>query len=171
MKKLITTFFALIAMLALVSPLYAAETTFISAEEIEGMTVVSQTGEELGEIESVRVDPQSGEIKFVNISKGGAIGIGEEETAVPFEALRFDRQNERATLTVNESKLDNAPQQANMSDDEFHRNLESHYGIGPAWEGESDRIETDPTRSTEEENQLETEPFEPTGLSRPGRYY
>jgi sporulation protein YlmC with PRC-barrel domain len=170
MKKLITAFFALVAMLALVSPLYAADygkksdkagTTFISTEELKGMTVVSQTGEAIGEIESVKVDQQSGEIKFVNISKGGVIGMGEQETAVPFEALRFDQQNERVTLTVNESKLDNAPQQANMSDDEFQRNLESHYGIAPAWEGSKSK----------EDSQLETEPLEPTGLSRPGRYY
>jgi sporulation protein YlmC with PRC-barrel domain len=125
MKKLITTFFALIAMLALVSPLYAADdyrtgTSFLSAEEIEGMKVVSQTGEEIGEIESVKVDHQSGEIKFVSISTG----IG-EETAVPFEAIRFDQHNERATLTVNENKLDNAPEQANMSDDEFQQSGKS----------------------------------------------
>lgn len=184
MKKLTTTFFALIAMLALVGPLYAGDygkksdkagATSMSAEEMEGMKVVSQTGEEIGEIKSAKTDHQSGEIKFVTISKGGVMGMGEEETAVPFEALRLDEQNERATLTVNESKLDNAPQQANMSDEEFQRNLESHYGVAPAWEGESNQIETDPARSTDEnqtdKNPLETEPFDPTGLSEPGRSF
>lgn len=179
MKKLITIFFALIAMLALVSPLYAGDygkksdkagTTSMSAEKMEGMKVVSQTGEEIGEIKSAKTDQQSGKIKFVTISKGGVLGMGEEETAVPFEALRLDEQNERATLTVNESKLDNAPQQANMSDDEFQRNLESHYGVAPAWEGESNQMETDPARSTDE-NPLETEGTEPTGLSEPGRSF
>ncbi|MGB3221876.1 MAG: PRC-barrel domain-containing protein [Desulforhopalus sp.] len=176
MKKIITTFFTLVAILALVSPLYAAGDygkesdkagkTFISAEKLQGMKVASQTGEEIGEIKKVKLDPQSAEIKFVTISKGEAMG---EETPVPLEAFRFDQQNEQLVLTINESKLDNAPQQANMSDDEFVRNLESHYGVAPAWEGGSDQSETD-TRSTEE-NPLETEPFEPTELSEPGRYF
>src|SRR5690606_4605817 len=98
MKNLITTFFALVAMLALVSPLYAAGeydkksdkagATSMSADEMEGMKVVSQTGEEIGEIKSAKVDQQSGDIKFVTISKGGVLGMGGEDIAIPFEALR-----------------------------------------------------------------------------------
>jgi sporulation protein YlmC with PRC-barrel domain len=176
MKKIITTFFALVAMLALVSPLYAAGdygkksdkagSASISAEEIQGMQVVSQTGEEIGEIKSATTDQESGKIKFVTISKGGVLGMGGEDVAIPFEALRLDQQNEQATLTVNESKLENAPQQANMSDDEFQRNLESHYGVAPAWEGESDKMD-DPARSMEQD-QLETDPTRPMDPSQPG---
>jgi sporulation protein YlmC with PRC-barrel domain len=178
MKKIITTFFAFVAMLALVSPLYAAGdygkesdkagSASISSEEIQGMQVVSQTGVEIGEIKSATTDQNSGKIKFVTISKGGVLGMGGEDIAIPFEALRLDQQNEQATLTVNESKLDNAPQQANLSDDEFQRNLESHYGVAPAWEGESKQMETDPTRSMDQEH-METDPTRPMDPSQPGQ--
>ncbi|MGB3221878.1 MAG: PRC-barrel domain-containing protein [Desulforhopalus sp.] len=178
MKKLITTFFAFVAMLALVSPLYAtgdygkesdkAGSANITAEEIEGMQVVSQTGEEIGEIQRASIDEQSGKVKFVTISKGGVLGMGGENIAIPFEALQFDQQNERVTLTVNESKLDNAPQQANMSDEEFQRNLQSHYGVAPAFEGESNQMETDPTRSMDQDH-LETDPTKPMDPSQPGQ--
>ena len=178
MKKIITTFFAFVAMLALVSPLYAAGdygkksdkagSASISAEEIQGMQVVSQTGEEIGEIKSATTDQDTGKIKFVTVSKGGVLGMGGEDVAVPFEALRLDQQNEQATLTVNESKLENAPQQANMSDDEFQRNLESHYGVAPAWEGESKPMETDPTRSMDQDH-LETDPTRPMDPSQPSQ--
>lgn len=194
MKKLITTFFALVAMLALVSPLYAAGeydkksdkagaasatgdygkdtgatgSANITAEEIQGMQVVSQTGEEIGEIQRASIDEQSGKVKFVTISKGGVLGMGGEDIAIPFEALQFDQQNERATLTVNESKLDNAPQQANMSDEEFQRNLQSHYGVAPAFEGESNQMETDPTRSMDKDH-LETDPTRPMDPSQPSQ--
>lgn len=190
MKTSITTFFALVAMLALVSPLYAtgeydkksdkagatsmtgekAGATSMSAEELEGMKIVSQTGEEIGEIQSAKTDLQSGQINFVTISKGGVLGMGGEDIAIPFEALNFDKQNERATLTVNESKLDNAPQQANMSDDEFQRNLESHYGVAPAFKGDSKQMETDPTRSMDQ-NHMESDPtrtMDPSQPSQPG---
>jgi hypothetical protein len=125
------------------------------------MQVVSQTGEKLGEIDSVKTDPQSGQIRFVTITKGGILGMGGEDIAVPLEAFRIDQQNQRATLTVNETMLDNAPQQANMSDDEFQRNLEQHYGVAPAWKGDSKKMGTDPS-------QMETDPSLPMEQHQPG---
>jgi sporulation protein YlmC with PRC-barrel domain len=102
-----------------------------STDELKGMQVLSQTGEKLGRINSVNTDPMSGLIKFITISKGGFGGVGGEDIAVPMEALRIDRSYHRATLVVDEIKLDNAPHQANMSDDEFQRNLEHYYGVAP----------------------------------------
>jgi sporulation protein YlmC with PRC-barrel domain len=166
MKKL-TTFIAAVAMMAFASPLYAAgdagtttesgqpgSAQVQSPDELKGMQVVSQTGEKLGKIDSVKTDPQSGQIRFVTITKGGVLGMGGEDIAVPLEAFRIDQQNQRATLTVNESMLDNAPQQANMSDDEFQRNLEQHYGVAPAWKGDSKKMGTDPS-------QMGTDPSQP----------
>jgi len=161
MKKSITTAFALVAMMAIASPLYATEKDYgmdsdktdttgsqnISANEIEGMSLVSQSGMEIGEINSVKTDQSSGKVTFVTITKGGVLGIGGEDVAIPFEALRLDKQNEQAILAVSESMLDNAPQQADMSDNEFQKNLESHYGLAPAWDGKSDQMKTDSTKS------------------------
>jgi sporulation protein YlmC with PRC-barrel domain len=146
MKKL-TVFIAGVAMMALAGPLYAVgasgRTTVNknmtgsiqvqSAEELKGMKVFSQAGEKIGQIKSVNTDPMSGLIKFITIYKGGFAGMGGEDIAVPEEALRIDQTYHRATLMVNESKLDNAPHQARMSDDEFQRNLEQYYGVAPDW--------------------------------------
>jgi sporulation protein YlmC with PRC-barrel domain len=176
MKKLTTTFIAAVAMLALSSPLYATgeqnrtsdtqqeagATTAQSAEDLKGMNVVSQNGEAIGSISEVRIDPQSGEVQFVTVTKGGVLGIGGEDIAVPLEAFQFDPQNELATLTVDESKLDNAPQQANKSADEFQRELESHYGISPAWEQETEIDQT-------QQQQLDTDSpsLQEEGKSKP----
>jgi len=144
MKKL-PIFIAGLAMMALASPLYAAgdsATTTAgqdmtgsaqvqSADELEGMQVFSQTGEKLGRIKSVNTDPMSGLVKFITISKGGFAGVGGEDIAVPMEAFQIDRTYHRATLVVDDVKLDKAPHQGNMSDDEFQRNLEHYYGVAP----------------------------------------
>lgn len=143
--KILTIFIAGVAMLALASPLYAAGESgktavrksmtgtaqIQSAEELKGMQVFSQAGEKLGFIKSVNTDPTSGLIKFITISKGGFAGVGVEDIAVPIKAFQIDQTYRRATLTVNEIKLDNAPHQAKMSDDEFQRNLEQYYGVAP----------------------------------------
>ena len=170
MKRFMTIFLALIAVLALVSPLYAAGdygtksdtagTANISAQQLEGMKVVSQSGQDIGEVKNANIDYQTGNVRFVTISRDQA-GSMDREVAVPFEALRLDQQNDQVVLTVNEDKLDNVPQQAGMTDDEFQRRLDSHYGIAPAWEGDAPK----------EKNPLDTKPFKPTGLSEPGRYF
>lgn len=104
-----------------------------SAEEILGMSVVSRDGENIGEIQDIKLDTRTGRVNYVTVQKGGVMGIGGEEgIPVPLEAFQFTQEN--AKLTVDKSKLDNAPKQSGMSDQEFQRGLQSHYGISPAWQ-------------------------------------
>lgn len=175
MKRFTTTVVATVAMLALASPLYAAaeqKTTAdtnpqadafqsLSAEELKGLQVVSPSGEKIGKISDVKSDEQSGTIQFVTISRGGFLGIGGEDTAVSPEAFELDRENERATLTVSESMLDTAPQQANLSDQEFQRELASHYGVSPAWEQETDQGEVRIDRTQQPEVMMDAPHLQP----------
>ncbi len=161
MKKTLLSCVAIAAMLALAVPVFATGKTDMksdskkdhygaaadsdssqhmgmmgrSAEELEGLDVYAQNGEEVGEIEEVAVDEQNGKIKFVILSQGGILGMGDEDIAVAFEALRFEE--DRAILTVDRSKLETAPRQANITDDQFQRDLQNHYGVSPAWDQEN----------------------------------
>jgi len=94
--------------------------------------VFSQTGEDIGEISEVRTDKRSGEVQFVTLTKGG-VGTGGKDIAIPLGAFKLDREKERATLTVSEAMLENAPTQATKSDEDFQRELSNHYGIAPVW--------------------------------------
>lgn len=155
MKKITISLVAVMATLALNCPLYAAgdyqqsqqksqtsarqsSSSSQSAQELLGMKIVSPQGEEIGQIEDIKLNTQSGRINHVTVSKGAVLGVGGEKIAVPLAAFSFDAQADQATLTVDKSKLDNAPQQANMSDDEFSRELQSHYGVSPTWQQQSE---------------------------------
>ncbi len=131
----------------------------ITAEELKGMEVVSQEGEELGGIEQITIDKQSGEVQFVTLSRGGILGIGSEKVAVPLSAFEF--RDDQARLTVDQSKLENVPQQtAEATDSDYLRDLETHYGVAPAW-GKGDtadpaqtwKIDQDPTESQKGDTQ------------------
>lgn len=151
MKKITVSVVTMLTALALTVPAYAAgeKTTGQqsqqmsqqsqqmsqrqSAEEILGMSVVSRDGENLGEIQDIKIDTKNGRISYLTVQKGGVMGIGGEEgIAVPLEAFQFTQDNAR--LTVDKNKLDTAPKAAGMSDQEFQRNLHSHYGVSPAWQ-------------------------------------
>jgi sporulation protein YlmC with PRC-barrel domain len=147
MKKLITIFIALVALPALAGPLFAAgEKKVTSAEELLGMRIVSQAGEEIGEIKDIKFDSESGEVKFITLSRSDALGVEAGEVAAPLGAFEFDTLNDRATLTVDESRLDTAPRQVDLYDENFQSDLESHYGVSPAWEHDSESMMEDPDK-------------------------
>jgi sporulation protein YlmC with PRC-barrel domain len=95
------------------------------------MTVVLRDGENIGKIQDLKIDARNGRVNYVTVEKGGEMGV--EGIPVPLAAFQFTKEN--AKLTVDKSKLDNAPKQSNMSDQEFQRDLENHYGISPTWSG------------------------------------
>lgn len=154
MKKRTLSLIAIMASLCFASPLLAADdwsqqssqpgmsgesttsmsqsSASMSAQDLKGKKVVSQQGEEIGKITEVSQAGEAGEI--VTISRGGVLGMGAEKVSIPKEALSFDAQSDQVTLTVEKSMLDNAPQQAEMSNEEFNRELQSYYGVSPAWQ-------------------------------------
>jgi sporulation protein YlmC with PRC-barrel domain len=104
----------------------------ITADELQGMDVVSKNGEDIGEIEKITIDKQSGKVQFVTISTAGILGMGTTKIAAPLSA--FDIRDDKARLNVDQSRLKNVPQRkAKATDSDYLRDLETHYGVAPAW--------------------------------------
>jgi hyperosmotically inducible periplasmic protein len=72
------------------------------ASKVMGTPVRNLQDEKLGKVENLMVDLSAGRILAVVISSGGFIGIGDELSAVPPAALRFN--TERDTLQLDASK-------------------------------------------------------------------
>jgi hyperosmotically inducible protein len=72
------------------------------ASKVVGTPVKNLQDEKLGKVENLMVDLSAGRIVAVVISSGGFIGIGDELSAVPPAALRFN--TERDTLQLDASK-------------------------------------------------------------------
>lgn len=104
-----------------------------TAGELRGMPVFSRQGEKIGEIEEVIVDDRTAKMKYLTLSKGIFSSIDDEEIALPLEAVSF--QKNQVTLTVDINVLQNAPKQSDLSEEQFRRNLEIHYGVSPSWGG------------------------------------
>ncbi len=135
-----------------------------SADQLRGMKVVNPNGEEIGQIEEVNTDTQTGQVNYVTLSRGGILGVGEDQIAAPVEAFSFDQEQQQAQLVVDQSKLENVPAQAEMDDKSFERELESHYGVSPAWEGEQQNqdIQMEDTQM-EDDTQIEMDEENKTG--------
>ncbi|MEL6422792.1 MAG: PRC-barrel domain-containing protein [Pseudomonadota bacterium] len=84
----------------------------LMASELIGETVLSTTGEKLGDINDL-VLSSTGRIEHVVIGVGGVLGISEKEIAIPFDMLvRRTGTDDAATLEANltEGQLRDAPE-------------------------------------------------------------
>lgn len=116
MIRQLTSITAVVAVAALMSSGVfaqdqAALTGHVLADTVDGMTLKTNGGESIGEIDDLIIDTTSKRVAFVIVSTGGFLGIGDQLTAVPYEALKWRREKDDdvvfADLTTD--KLKSAP--------------------------------------------------------------
>ena len=80
----------------------------LGANELVGKKVMDKDGKELGEIEDVVIDLQSGKVHAAVLSFGGILGMGEKNYAFPIDQLKPGQQQGQYTMDVDKQKLENA---------------------------------------------------------------
>jgi sporulation protein YlmC with PRC-barrel domain len=81
----------------------------LSLDNILGTEVRNHADEQLGSIEDVVIDPESGDIAVAIVGHGGFLGMGEDYAAVPWSLLRTTPGFETFLLDATEETLQNAP--------------------------------------------------------------
>ncbi|HEX6385615.1 MAG TPA: PRC-barrel domain-containing protein [Anaerolineae bacterium] len=81
----------------------------LSTGTLKGTEVENAQGENLGHLEEVMLDLDTGRVAYAVLSFGGILGIGDKLFAVPWDALRIDTREERIILNVDKERLENAP--------------------------------------------------------------
>src|ERR1035437_6650739 len=79
------------------------------ASKVMGTPVKNLQDEKLGKVENLMVDLSAGRIVAVVISSGGFIGIGDELSAVPPAALRFNTELDTLQLDASKEMLTASP--------------------------------------------------------------
>ena len=85
--------------------------TLLAASEIKGSTVRNRQREEIGDIDEVLIEPDSGRVRFAILSVGGFLGLGSTRVAVPWSAFEISRQGGKMTymLDATRERLEKAP--------------------------------------------------------------
>jgi sporulation protein YlmC with PRC-barrel domain len=112
----------------------------LSASALIGTEVQNRYGEDLGKLEGLTIDRQRGCVAYAVLSSGGLLGLGEKLFAMPWQAMRFDTENERVVVDIEREALENAPgfdedHRPGTIDDAWLRELYIYYGHTPYWEG------------------------------------
>lgn len=104
----------------------------LSADTITGDEVCNLQDEELGTIQDLMLDVNDGTIRYAVLASGGFLGLGDRLFAVPWKALKLDKENERFLLDVDLERLKNAPgfdkdNWPNMADPTWNSTVDSYY--------------------------------------------
>jgi sporulation protein YlmC with PRC-barrel domain len=110
----------------------------LSATTIINTSVENTFGENLGKIEELMIDLNSGRVAYAVISFGGFLGVGDKLFALPFDALTVDTVNKKIVLDVDKEVLENAP---GFDKDNWPKTTEhawlvdvyNYYGYPPYW--------------------------------------
>lgn len=112
----------------------------LSASTMIGDDVRNRAGEDLGNVEEIMVDINSGRIAYAVLSFGGFLGLGDKLFAIPWAALGVDTEEHALVLDVDKETLENAPgfdkdnwPQTLNGDDAWLVEVYDYYGYAPYW--------------------------------------
>ncbi len=81
----------------------------LSAGSVIGTNVVNSQGEDLGSIEELMINVETGEVAYAVLSFGGFMGMGDKLFAVPWRSLVVDENEEQIILNRTKKELEMAP--------------------------------------------------------------
>lgn len=104
----------------------------LSAATITGDDVCNLQNETLGKIQDLMIDVAEGRIRYAVLASGGFLGMGDRLFAVPWKALKLDKEHKRFTLDVAAERLKKAPgfdkdDWPDMADTSWNSTVESYY--------------------------------------------
>lgn len=116
------------------------------ATDLKGKKVTNAAGEDLGQIEDVVTDANSGRILYGVLSFGGLLGMGDKLFAIPWPSLRLSGDAKAFVLNVDKEHLKNASGFAkdhwpNLADEQFATNTYKSYDQTPYWRSQSGDVQ------------------------------
>lgn len=118
----------------------------LSAGTLNGDRVRNAEGEDLGKIEEIMIDLETGRIAYAVLSFGGFMGLGDKLFAIPWGALEVDETNHELLLNASKETLKSAPgfdkdNWPDMADPSFGTLVHEHFATQPFWEHHAEAYE------------------------------
>ena len=111
----------------------------MSASTLIGNGVRNRQDEDLGRVEDLMMDLETGRVAYAVLSYGGFLGVGNKLFAVPWSALTLDSTRHVFVLDVSKERLEEAPgfdkdHWPDVRDPEARERIFGFYGVAPDWD-------------------------------------
>jgi sporulation protein YlmC with PRC-barrel domain len=118
--------------------LQRTEPLALSATTLIGDKVFNNQNEDIGKVEEIMIDINTGRIAYAVISFGGLLGIGNKLFAVPWSALRVDTNRKCVVMNADKDLLKNAPgfdknDWPETPNGEWYHDVYKYYEQEPYW--------------------------------------
>ena len=92
-------------------PAWKNDAALHDSGDIIGTRIKNAEGKDIGEIDRLMINPQSGKVSHVVVGLGGFLGVGEKKVVVPWSDLKFGAAHDgkKAMITMDQAKLESAP--------------------------------------------------------------
>lgn len=115
------------------------QATSLSASTLTGDKARNSAGEDLGHLEEIVIDLETGRVSYAVLASGGFMGFGDKYFAIPWELLTVDTDNKEVVLDVSKETLLNAPgfdkdNWPDIHDRTWVADVYRYYGHDPYWE-------------------------------------
>jgi len=87
----------------------AQQSARLSSSALIGTMVKNTQGEELGKIQELMIDPQSGRISSAMLSFGGVLGMNEKRIEIPWDTLKVGLGKKELIVEMDKEQLQTAP--------------------------------------------------------------
>ena len=81
----------------------------LSAGTLMGDTVKNHQDENIGNLEEIMIDLETGRVAYVVISAGGFLGIGDKYFGIPWEMVGVDTEDKSIVIDLDKETLKDAP--------------------------------------------------------------
>ncbi|MFN0059492.1 MAG: PRC-barrel domain-containing protein [Planctomycetota bacterium] len=118
---------------------FAMARSWHKATALLGTKVTNNANENLGKLEDIVIDTDSGRILYGVLSFGGFLGVGDKLFALPWQSLQLSGDNRAFVLSVDKEVLKGAPGfdknvWPDFADEKFATSTYDYYQQKPYWE-------------------------------------
>lgn len=109
--------------------------SLVSSSDVNGTNVYGADGSEVGHIDHLMIDKESGKVAYAVMGFGGFLGMGEDHHPVPWDALRYDTSRHGFVTDITPEQLRGAPERRDdwHQDRAWEQRTFDHYGIPYYW--------------------------------------
>lgn len=81
----------------------------VRSDDVIGVAVENAQGEDLGKVEGLMLDKLEGRVRYVVLSFGGILGIGDKLFALPWHIFSYKPDRQKYVIDIDKDTLKNSP--------------------------------------------------------------
>lgn len=115
--------------------------TMLETSKVPGTRVYSGSHDEIGAVDDLVVDTNSGKVRYAILSFGGFLGLGKSHYVIPWTSLKWDPELNGYITGITQDQLEHSPDfnSADLRDREWERKVHGTYGAPGYWEADPAR--------------------------------